>query len=114
MDYNYLLLLYFDMDYSYSDSHSYLQVKDPLVEKFGELIRKIYNPKNFKAHVDPHELLQVTLTFLSHPYFYPILIYIFVLLKYANFQLSLQSSVPFLSFFLSLRLSPLPVVRDFK
>ena len=29
-----------------------------LVQRFGELIRKLWNPKNFKAHVSPHEKLQ--------------------------------------------------------
>lgn len=29
-----------------------------LVQRFGELIRKLWNPKNFKAHVSPHEMLQ--------------------------------------------------------
>jgi len=29
-----------------------------LVTRFGELIRKLWNTKNFKAHVSPHEMLQ--------------------------------------------------------
>merc|ERR1712136_7189 len=29
-----------------------------LLQRFGELIRKLWNPKNFKAHVSPHEMLQ--------------------------------------------------------
>lgn len=29
-----------------------------LVKTFGELVRKLWNPKNFKAHVSPHEMLQ--------------------------------------------------------
>jgi len=29
-----------------------------LVTRFGELIRKLWNPRNFKAHVSPHEMLQ--------------------------------------------------------
>lgn len=29
-----------------------------LVQRFGELIRKAWNPRNFKAHVSPHEMLQ--------------------------------------------------------
>jgi len=29
-----------------------------LVTRFGELIRKLWNPKNFKTHVSPHEMLQ--------------------------------------------------------
>uniref|UniRef100_A0A5K3F6Y6 ubiquitinyl hydrolase 1 n=1 Tax=Mesocestoides corti TaxID=53468 RepID=A0A5K3F6Y6_MESCO len=29
-----------------------------LVHRFGELIRKLWNPRNFKTHVSPHEFLQ--------------------------------------------------------
>ena len=29
-----------------------------LSQRFGELVRKLWNPKNFKAHVSPHEMLQ--------------------------------------------------------
>lgn len=29
-----------------------------LVQRFGELVRKIWNPRNFKSHVSPHEMLQ--------------------------------------------------------
>ena len=29
-----------------------------LVQRFGELMRKLWNPKHFKAHVSPHEMLQ--------------------------------------------------------
>lgn len=29
-----------------------------LVQRFGELIRKLWNPRNFKTHVSPHEMLQ--------------------------------------------------------
>lgn len=29
-----------------------------LTHRFGELIRKLWNPRNFKAHVSPHEMLQ--------------------------------------------------------
>ena len=28
------------------------------MQRFGELIRKLWNPKNFKSHVSPHEMLQ--------------------------------------------------------
>lgn len=27
-------------------------------QRFGELVRKLWNPRNFKAHVSPHEMLQ--------------------------------------------------------
>lgn len=29
-----------------------------LAQRFGELVRKLWNPRNFKAHVSPHEMLQ--------------------------------------------------------
>ncbi|KAH3863462.1 U4/U6.U5 tri-snRNP-associated protein 2-like [Dreissena polymorpha] len=29
-----------------------------VVQRFGELLRKLWNPRNFKAHVSPHEMLQ--------------------------------------------------------
>ena len=29
-----------------------------LVQRWGELVRKLWNPRNFKAHVSPHEMLQ--------------------------------------------------------
>lgn len=29
-----------------------------LVQRFGELMRKLWNPRNFKNHVSPHEMLQ--------------------------------------------------------
>ncbi|KRX44735.1 U4/U6.U5 tri-snRNP-associated protein 2 [Trichinella britovi] len=44
---------------------NYKNVKRPpgdkmvlLYQRFGELIRKMWNPRNFKAHVSPHEMLQ--------------------------------------------------------
>lgn len=38
-----------------------------LSQRFGELIRKLWNPRNFKAHVSPHEMLQaVVLTSKKH------------------------------------------------
>lgn len=47
------------------DEATYKNIKRPpgdqsfvLVQRFGELIRKLWNPKNFKAHVSPHEMLQ--------------------------------------------------------
>lgn len=47
------------------DEANYKGIKRPpgdiqfiLVQRFGELIRKLWNPKNFKAHVSPHEMLQ--------------------------------------------------------
>eukprot|EP01112_Ceratiomyxa_fruticulosa_P015202 TRINITY_DN4448_c0_g2_i3.p1 TRINITY_DN4448_c0_g2~~TRINITY_DN4448_c0_g2_i3.p1 ORF type:complete len:520 (-),score=144.91 TRINITY_DN4448_c0_g2_i3:46-1542(-) len=37
---------------------NYAGNKSGLVQRFGELTRKMWNPKNFKAQVLPHELLQ--------------------------------------------------------
>ncbi|XP_055924150.1 U4/U6.U5 tri-snRNP-associated protein 2-like isoform X1 [Argiope bruennichi] len=44
---------------------NYMSIKRPpgdtlflLVQRFGELLRKLWNPRNFKAHVSPHEMLQ--------------------------------------------------------
>lgn len=42
-----------------------MQIKRPpgdqsfiLVQRFGELVRKLWNPRNFKSHVSPHEMCQ--------------------------------------------------------
>jgi len=47
------------------DENNYKSIKKPpgdqsflLVTRYGELIRKLWNTKNFKAHVSPHEMLQ--------------------------------------------------------
>jgi U4/U6.U5 tri-snRNP-associated protein 2 len=41
------------------DESNYSHVtQDPLVITFGELVRKIWNARNFKSHVSPHEFLQ--------------------------------------------------------
>lgn len=34
----------------------------PLVQRFGEIVRKIWNAKAFKGHVSPHELMQAVMT----------------------------------------------------
>lgn len=46
---------------------NYSQIKRPpgdkmvrLTQRFGELVRKLWNPRNFKAHVSPHEMLQAS------------------------------------------------------
>lgn len=38
---------------------NYTSCKSLLVQRFGELLRKIWNPRNFKGHVSPHEFMQV-------------------------------------------------------
>lgn len=37
---------------------SSLDERHALGYRFGELVRKLWNPRNFKAHVSPHEMLQ--------------------------------------------------------
>mmetsp|Transcript_1843 Transcript_1843/g.3789 ORF Transcript_1843/g.3789 Transcript_1843/m.3789 type:complete len:584 (+) Transcript_1843:83-1834(+) len=37
---------------------NYARVSTPLLERFGELVRKTWNPKAFKGHVSPHEFMQ--------------------------------------------------------
>eukprot|EP00299_Pterocystis_sp_00344_P013304 c6506_g1_i3.p1 GENE.c6506_g1_i3~~c6506_g1_i3.p1 ORF type:complete len:367 (-),score=74.15 c6506_g1_i3:530-1585(-) len=44
---------------------NYAKVRSPLVKCFGEFVRKIWNPANFKGHVSPHELMQAV-TLLSN------------------------------------------------
>lgn len=56
-----------------------------LVQRFGELIRKLWNPRNFKAHVSPHEMLQAV-----------------VLCSKKKFQITEQGDpIDFLSWFLN-------------
>lgn len=42
-------------------SENYAQYSTPLVERFGELVRKMWNPKAFKGHVSPHEFMQAVM-----------------------------------------------------
>jgi len=71
---------------------NYINIKRPpgdnnivLVQRFGELIRKLWNPRNFKAHVSPHEMLQAV-----------------VLCSKKKFQITAQGDpVEFLSWFLN-------------
>ncbi|CAH1794320.1 unnamed protein product [Owenia fusiformis] len=56
-----------------------------LVQRFGELIRKLWNPRNFKAHVSPHEMLQAV-----------------VLCSKKKFQITKQGdAIDFISWFLN-------------
>ncbi|OQR71266.1 U4/U6.U5 tri-snRNP-associated protein 2 isoform 1, partial [Tropilaelaps mercedesae] len=57
----------------------------PIVQRFGELLRKLWNPRHFKAHVSPHEMLQAV-----------------VLCSKKRFQITHQGDpVDFLSWFLN-------------
>ncbi|OCT86607.1 hypothetical protein XELAEV_18020290mg [Xenopus laevis] len=74
------------------EEENYCDIKRPpgdimflLVQRFGELMRKLWNPRNFKAHVSPHEMLQAV-----------------VLCSKKNFQITKQGDgVDFLSWFLN-------------
>lgn len=56
-----------------------------LVQRFGELMRKMWNPRNFKSHVSPHEMLQAV-----------------VLWSNKQFQITKQGDpIDFLSWFLN-------------
>ncbi|KAL7292177.1 hypothetical protein TKK_0014132 [Trichogramma kaykai] len=55
-------------DYFLKESN-YSKVKRPpgdssfiLVQRFGELMRKLWSPHNFKVHVSPHEMLQAVIS----------------------------------------------------
>lgn len=41
---------------------NYSQSKSQLVQRFGELVRKVWNPRNFKGQVSPHEFMQAVST----------------------------------------------------
>ncbi|KAF6143596.1 hypothetical protein GIB67_012395 [Kingdonia uniflora] len=41
---------------------NYQNCKSPLVDRFGELTRKIWHARNFKGQVSPHEFLQAVMT----------------------------------------------------
>ena len=49
-NYMYYSVLYFHLNYN----NSYVL----LVQRIGELFRKLWNPRHFRAHVSPHEMLQ--------------------------------------------------------
>uniref|UniRef100_A0A2P2HZA2 Ubiquitin carboxyl-terminal hydrolase 39 n=1 Tax=Hirondellea gigas TaxID=1518452 RepID=A0A2P2HZA2_9CRUS len=57
---------YFLFSSNYSDIHhppgSPSLAMFPLITRFGELVRKLWNPRNFKAHVSPHEMLQAVVS----------------------------------------------------
>ncbi|KAK9811833.1 hypothetical protein WJX72_010978 [[Myrmecia] bisecta] len=41
---------------------NYQGCRSMLVQRFGELVRKIWNPRNFKGQVSPHEFMQAVMT----------------------------------------------------
>ncbi len=40
---------------------NYAHCRSLLIERFGELLRKIWNPRNFKGQVSPHEFMQAVM-----------------------------------------------------
>uniref|UniRef100_A0A8P4GGL9 ubiquitinyl hydrolase 1 n=1 Tax=Dicentrarchus labrax TaxID=13489 RepID=A0A8P4GGL9_DICLA len=74
------------------EEENYREIRRPpgdimflLVQRFGELMRKLWNPRNFKAHVSPHEMLQAV-----------------VLCSKKNFQITKQGdAVDFMTWFLN-------------
>jgi U4/U6.U5 tri-snRNP-associated protein 2 len=38
---------------------NYARVQSPLVQRTGELLRKMWNPRRFRGAVSPHEFMQV-------------------------------------------------------
>lgn len=44
------------------DASNYSSCKSILVQRFGELLRKIWNPRNFKGQVSPHEFMQAVMS----------------------------------------------------
>lgn len=75
-------------DYFLKESNSDVISQDHsslLLQRFGELLRKLWNPRNFKAHVSPHEMLQAV-----------------VLCSKKRFQITQQGDpIEFLSWFLN-------------
>jgi U4/U6.U5 tri-snRNP-associated protein 2 len=43
-------------------TENYATCTSPLVQRFGELVRKVCNPRAFKGHVSPHELMQAVMS----------------------------------------------------
>lgn len=41
------------------DAENYAGCRAPVVQRFGELVRKVWNPRAFKGQVSPHEMMQV-------------------------------------------------------
>lgn len=41
-----------------SENTDPFEMKYLISQRFSELVRKIWNPRNYKGHVSPHELLQ--------------------------------------------------------
>lgn len=49
---------YFLIESNYASTRHADDERYLLPQRFGELVRKLWNPRNFKAHVSPHEMLQ--------------------------------------------------------
>ena len=58
----YHFYVYFDTKYKqhYYSTANYAHSKSTLVTRFGEVMRKLWSPYNFKSIVSPQELIQVS------------------------------------------------------
>lgn len=43
------------------DPSNYADCRSPLVQRTGELLRKVWHPRNFKGQVSPHDFMQAVL-----------------------------------------------------
>lgn len=50
--------IWFRGNFFWNDSLIWSSDSHLIAHRFGELMRKMWNPRNFKAHVSPHEMLQ--------------------------------------------------------
>lgn len=44
------------------DGSKYARCKSELVQRLGELMRKLWNPRNFKGQVSPHEFMRAVIS----------------------------------------------------
>ncbi len=49
-------------------TENYSECRSVLVQRGGELIRKMWNPRAFKGHVSPHEIMQAVMTVSNKRY----------------------------------------------
>ena len=52
------ILYFFTENYILMSYKNAFLIRNFTVRRLGELFRKLWNPRNFKSHVSPHEMLQ--------------------------------------------------------
>lgn len=57
-----------------------------LAQRLGELFRKLWNPRNFKSHVSPHEMCQVSVVSLAWLCLCVLFIYMYGLILFTEFS----------------------------